>query len=112
MRASQRHRPIKDEQPIDIDGMKWSFVLGPLGDTVMIIAPEGRKTIVKLSTLTEMSDAERAERGWTLADLPLDALRTYVRKNKGNMTGDPAVVGATGRGRRSEGSGFCLRPPR
>jgi len=112
MRGSHRHRPIKGEAPVVIDGWKWSFVQGPMGDSVMIIAPEGRKTIVKLATLTGLSDEERAAQKWTIDQLSLEAIRTYVRKNKGGMTSDPGVVGATGRGRRNEGSGFCLRPAR
>ena len=77
MKASRRHRLIKGEKPVVIDGWKWSFVPGPLGDSVMIIAPEGRKTIVKLLTLTGLSDAERAAQNWTMDQLSLDSIRIY-----------------------------------
>ena len=89
-RATAERRPMKGERRVDVDGESWSFKIGK--GAAVIIAPNGQKSVVSLTTLTGRSPdtIERGQWKGTRDGMVVpDHVRNHVRRHRAELL-DPA----------------------
>jgi hypothetical protein len=79
-------RPMKGERRLDVDGELWSFKIGK--GAAVIVAPNGEKNVVSLTTLTGRSPdiIERGQWKGTRDGMVVpDHVRNYVRRHRAKL---------------------------
>lgn len=89
-RVLAERRPMKGERRVDVDGESWSFKIGR--GAAVIIAPNGKKSVVSLAALTGRSPdtIERGQRKGTRDGMVVpDHVRNHVRRHRAELLHPP-----------------------